>query len=318
MRAAAAVAAVALFACSNSGNRSAPTTMAATHSRVEISPLEGRPSAVAVGAGAVWVADDERGVVLRLDERSGRHLGSPIAVSAHPIAIDVSDNGVNQGTVWVADRAGTVTRIDVATVTVTDAPIELGGHLVDLLVDGAQVWVGDIETNTVHILDAATGALTGQVAVADGVVRLAAGPSGVWVTNRDHTVTRIDRATHTVGPPVEVGAGPIGITVAQGVAWIANADDATISRLSADDGHPIGPAVEVSGAPIGVVIAGNDAWVVQQDARAVTRLDPRTGAVVERSIDLHMRPRDAASSSAGTWVVGIDPPSAVLVTRPGA
>jgi DNA-binding beta-propeller fold protein YncE len=102
------------------------------------------------------------------------------------------------------------------------------------------------------------------------------------------------------------------------VAWIANSDDGTISRLGADDGHTIGPAVDVGGAPISIVVANDDASVVQQDARAISRLDARTGAVVERGVDLRMRPRDAASSNAGTWVVGIDPSAAVLVRPPGA
>jgi DNA-binding beta-propeller fold protein YncE len=314
VRFAALVAAVALVACSSASKGSAPsTTTAPAHSRTEISPLEGRPSAVAVGAGAVWVADDARGVVLRLDERNGRQVGPPVAVSPHPIAIDVSDSKV-----WVADRAGTITRIDIASATVTDAPIDLGGHVVDLIVDGKVVWVADIETNTVQPLDVGTGALGERVVVVDGVVRLAAGPTGVWVTNRDHTATQIDRATHKVGPPVAVGAFPIGVTIANGVAWIANSDDGTVSRLGADDGHTIGPAVDVGGAPISIAVANDDAWVVQQDARAISRLDARTGVIVERGVDLHLRPRDAASSSAGTWVVGIDPSAAVLVRPPGA
>jgi len=101
-RAAAFVVAATILACSSASTQPTSTTTAPARSRVEISPLEGRPSALAVGAGAVWVADDERGVVLRLDEHSGKQFGPAIAVSPHPIAIDVSDSKV-----WVADRAGT-------------------------------------------------------------------------------------------------------------------------------------------------------------------------------------------------------------------
>jgi streptogramin lyase len=63
--------------------------------------LEGRPSAVAHGHGALWVADDERGVVLRLDLADGTPLGEPIPASARPTAIAVADDAI-----WVSDPGG--------------------------------------------------------------------------------------------------------------------------------------------------------------------------------------------------------------------
>ena len=132
-RLAACLIVTALAACSS-------TTEHSPAPHAEISPLQGRPSAVAVGGGSVWVADDARGVVLRLDPSNGIQRGAPIAVSPHPVAIDADDR-----TVWVADRAGTITRIDTTKATVTGSPIELGGQVVDVLADGPGTWVADIE-----------------------------------------------------------------------------------------------------------------------------------------------------------------------------
>ena len=164
--------------------------------------LDGRPAAVASGAGALWVADDERGVVLRLDPTDGSPIGPPIAVSPAPRAMAVGTT-----TVWVADADGTVTRIDADTGE-ADAPIALGGALVDVAVDGEQAWIGDIEAGTVRSVDAATGVVGAAITVPGGVVRLAVADRQLWVTGLEATVTPIDLETGMVGSPVPVGRVP--------------------------------------------------------------------------------------------------------------
>ena len=162
-----------------------------------------------------------------------------------------------------------------------------------------------------------TGAVSGvpgpRIPINGGVVRLAAGPAGLWVTNGDHTVALIDRVTRIAGMPLAVGAGPIGVAVEQGIAWIANSDDGTVSRLDASDGHSIGSPIMVGGTPVSVVVADGRAWVMQQDARTVTQLDSGTGAQSGGPTGLGTRPRDAARSTEGVWVVGVDPSAAVLL-----
>ena len=72
--------------------------------------LPGGPAAIAAGAGAVWVAGEEDGLVTKSIPRSGAAV-KPIGVGNAPSALAVGFGGV-----WVANRDdGTVTRIDAAT-----------------------------------------------------------------------------------------------------------------------------------------------------------------------------------------------------------
>ena len=89
--------------------------------RMQRIDVPGGPAAIAAGAGAVWVAGEEDGVVTKLDPRSGAPL-KPISVGNAPAALAVGFGGV-----WVANRDdGTVMRIDTATDAVS-ATVPVGG-----------------------------------------------------------------------------------------------------------------------------------------------------------------------------------------------
>ena len=60
--------------------------------------LPGGPAAITAGAGAVWVAGEEDGVVTRLDLHSGAAL-KQVGVGNGPAALAVGYGGV-----WVANR----------------------------------------------------------------------------------------------------------------------------------------------------------------------------------------------------------------------
>jgi YVTN family beta-propeller protein len=92
-------------------------------------------SAVAVGGGAVWIADDEDGTVSRV-------LSRPLQFVAR-IEVGRAPGGLafGAGSVWVANRAdGTVSRIDPRTNTVT-ATIRIGRRPEELVFAGGLVWV---------------------------------------------------------------------------------------------------------------------------------------------------------------------------------
>lgn len=95
-----------------------------------------RPTGMAAGAGAIWVACTEDDYVARLDSSSEFEAARTIPVGDGPRAIATDD-----GSVWVANAAdGTVSRIDpetnkvVKTITVGNAPAGIA------VVDGS-VWV---------------------------------------------------------------------------------------------------------------------------------------------------------------------------------
>jgi peptide/nickel transport system substrate-binding protein len=93
------------------------------------------PDAVAVGAGAVWVADELDDAVTRIDPVR-RNAVTTVAVGSAPSAV-----AVGAGAVWVANRLdGTVSRIDPRANRVV-ATIAVGGAPAGLSVSGDRVWV---------------------------------------------------------------------------------------------------------------------------------------------------------------------------------
>jgi YVTN family beta-propeller protein len=92
------------------------------------------PQALAVGAGAVWVADFVGDRVVRLDPSTGARTAIP--AGRGPVSIAVGADAV-----WVANRLDrTVARLDPTTLAVTDT-VALGKRPTDIAVDGSSVWV---------------------------------------------------------------------------------------------------------------------------------------------------------------------------------
>ena len=93
------------------------------------------PSALAVGARGVWVANAREDTVSRLDPRSGAAVAR-IAVGHRPTGIAVAS-----GAVWVANSvSGTLSRIDPAAGRVTRT-VELGSAPQALAVADGRLWV---------------------------------------------------------------------------------------------------------------------------------------------------------------------------------
>lgn len=270
--------------------------------------VAGRPSAVTVAGGMVWVADDQRGVVVTLDENTGYVVGAPIKVGPSPVAL-ASD----VRTVWVADAAGRVQGIDMRTRRARDETMVSGGTPSGLAVAAGTLWITDVENGALvpRALGSHPGGPTPPVAIPDGAVRVAVDRGSVWVTNSDHTVTRVDARTLQLDSPIAVGHGPIGVAAHDGVVWVANSDDDTVSRIA--DGRATSTA-HVPAAPVAVAAASDGAWVVSQDGLRLARLDPATGRV-RQSIPIEARPRGVAVGRTRVWLVGVDPDEVIGVLR---
>lgn len=100
-----------------------------------VTTLEALPTAMAIGAGAIWVTDGGADLLWRLDLQSGRPTRT-IGVGSYPAGV-----AVGKGSVWVANRAdGTVSRVDPATNRVT-ATIRVGPRPESVSIGNEYVWV---------------------------------------------------------------------------------------------------------------------------------------------------------------------------------
>jgi YVTN family beta-propeller protein len=113
----------------------------------QVDPNAG-PTAVAVGAGAVWVTDSDANTVTRIDPTG---LVTPIPVGHGPSAIAIGAGGI-----WVADTLDdTVVRIDPSTRAVTNM-ITVGRAPTGVAFGAGSVWVANSGDGTVTRIDPAT------------------------------------------------------------------------------------------------------------------------------------------------------------------
>ncbi|HEX9505606.1 MAG TPA: ABC transporter substrate-binding protein, partial [Acidimicrobiia bacterium] len=136
--------------------------------------IDVRPSALAVGAGAVWITDYDDGLLTRVDPSSGVDLGT-IHVGDGPAAVTVGDGGV-----WVANSLdSTVSRVDPASDTPGPA-IPVGSYPVALAVNGPSIEVANAHSASVSRIDARSNRVVATTTVGGGPTALAAAGGRVW------------------------------------------------------------------------------------------------------------------------------------------
>jgi YVTN family beta-propeller protein len=138
------------------------------------------PTALAVGAHALWVAgqgDNNEGLLERIDPHSGARI--PFRVGAGPVAVAVGD-----GAVWVANSLdSTVSKVDPESDTVVGT-ISVGSNPVALAIDGGTVAVANEYASSVSRIDAHSGVVKGTTAVGGGPTALVSAGGRIWVGTR--------------------------------------------------------------------------------------------------------------------------------------
>jgi branched-chain amino acid transport system substrate-binding protein len=243
------------------------------------------PSALAIGAGAVWT-NRVRSKLARIavgGQRTIRDLGPTHSV-----------DGVAEGfgAVWVASSADDrLLRVDPRTLRIITAiPIagrpgaRVAGPLAVALGAGA-VWVADAISGTVTRVSPSLDALTATIPVGTHPTRIVARADGVWVITQAGLV-RIDPQSYTVTRRVAL-TGATALALGAGSLWVttrANSEPrghavprpAAPARPIADGCRPVaGPrgvrpdVLVVSELPTN---NGNRASQSSRDARAAMRL----------------------------------------------
>jgi YVTN family beta-propeller protein len=235
-----------------------------THTVDQTIAVNSTPSAIAVGGGAVWVANNFSGTVSRVDPAAD-HVVQTIQVGNGPSGIAVGD-----GAVWVANsNGGTLSKLDAVSGLVVKT-IPLGGAT-DVAVGLGAIWVSDAANGRVLRIDPRTDQVTAAINVGTGPSAITPGDGSVWVANSlDGTVSRIDPRTNHVLAAIPVGNGPGAIAVATGGVWVANGFGHSVVRIdSATDA--VTRTITVGNNPGGLAAAGGLIWVSAQDSGASHR-----------------------------------------------
>jgi YVTN family beta-propeller protein len=266
-------------------------------------PVVPRPNALVLAGGQVWVGSAAASRLVRVDQKTGRRLGS----TAVPRGL--TSLAVGRGFVWIANQARqTVSRVSVRTHKLVGTPYTVAGRPVAIAVTRSAVWVGSRtgarsgqRTQLLLKLDPRSGALLNTIPIPRGVENLTVGEGAVWVTNRfADTVTRVDTATGKQRL-IRVGSDPKGIDTGAGYVWVANEGDGTVSRIDAA-GNGASP-ISVGLDPRGVAVNRYAVWVSGYDASELARIDPKTARPAGDHVPTALNPFKLALSGHTLWLI---------------
>jgi YVTN family beta-propeller protein len=184
------------------------------------------PYAITYGAGSIWVSNESSGSISRINPARNRVVKT-IRIGGGPNGLAVAF-----GSLWVADyRLGRILRIDPSTNKVT-AKLALA-HADWITPTAGALWISS-ETNSVYRLDPQMLRITASVPVGQNPLASTLVGAELWVPNIDSdSVSVVDTATATLKRTIPVGESPIAVVEEAGAAWVTSEGDGDVWRFPA-------------------------------------------------------------------------------------
>ncbi|MEU9167406.1 beta-N-acetylglucosaminidase domain-containing protein [Streptomyces sp. NPDC048420] len=227
---------------------------------------------------------DAKVTITLIGKAEGVHsvVAEGTGILSRALPVQVTD-GTGTPRALTANFSGaSVSSIDLSTDTTTDIAVGNNPGEVVVSADGRTAYAANQGSNSVSVIDVASGKVTATVAVGKVPAGLALTPDGdtLWVANyTDGTVQSIDTATLKTGTPVPVGSGPenMAITPDGRTLYVADIHDNTVSPVDLTTGKA-GPAIPVGPSPFNVVAApdGKTVYVSNSGGSTVTPIDTTT------------------------------------------
>ena len=277
-------------------------------------PVRAAPSAYVVNQCASS-SNCTYGTVSVIDTASGL-VTATIPVGIDPQGVAVSPSGrrvyVNNYCGNSACFNGTVSVIDTATNAVT-ATITVGANPIGVTVnpDGSRVYVANNGSDTVSVIDTATGQVTGSpITVGVNPFGVAVSPDGsrVYATNdSSDSVSVIDTATDQVTASI-IESDPLGVAVSPDGSRVYVSNNCTYGSclngtVSVIDTatNAVTATITVGANPIGVTVNpdGSRVYVANQTSDSVSVIDTATGQVTA-TIPIGSQPIGVAVSPDGS------------------
>lgn len=283
-------------------------------------PAGRTPSALAAGAGGLWMVDAEARTVVRMN--AGSRDVETLATGATP-----TDLAVGAGAVWVANatpRKGSailgpvpeaVVRIDPATRAQRVAQLPGEGITTDTWPDSRiaatrdAVWALTANGSIARI-DPATAAVTGIVPRVR-VLAIAAGGAGVWAIGLHQTLLRLDERTGAVRRRIHIPTTDLGtLAVGPAAVWTTSWADGKLYRI--DPSGRLG-SVSVGEGVNDLALVEGQVWAVSPISGTVTTIDAAAMRVI-RSTPVEGELRSLAADRGTVWMA-VTRPAEALSTK---
>jgi YVTN family beta-propeller protein len=264
-------------------------------------PVGNAPGSIAVGEGAVWVANEEDQTLSRIDPRT-RRVVKTIPLDATPTGL-----AVGAGAVWVAHGlTGEVSRVDpdlneAQNIEVLPAP-PLGSWRAGAVAVGfGSVWI--VWGNSiVSRIDPGTNRVVSPAAYAGNAPSdIATGEGAVWIVNRgESTVFRINPRTNALLNTITVSGRPAGIAVGADAVWVTDVEGDLLARISPLENSATTTPVPGKG-PLGVAVGFGGVWVAESGSSTVSAINPVTREV-EATVRVGNRPQGITAGEGAVWI----------------
>ncbi len=231
------------------------------------------PSAIAAGAGSVWVGSQDDGTVSRVDPKT-----NAIRDRQHGRADSDRDSRRQRaGREPVRRRLST---IDPASMSIGTSPQPGFGYSSLTLGEGALwgLWILGVSLDRIN-----HGGQVVKTVTDLGLdpFALAAGQGAVWVLDDAlRSVFRVDPATNSVARRLQLHFDPGGIAVGGGSVWVTNPSGGSVVRIDPRSNRIVG-STRVGRDPVRFVGGGGSVWVANYEDGTVSRIDAHTGSVVK-------------------------------------
>jgi serine/threonine-protein kinase len=258
------------------------------------------PLRIAAGSEKIWVLSEPEATLTRIDAETDEVIGPALDLPEGVAAV-----AVGGGSVWVTDaKTGQLLRVDDESGAVTQR-IEVGGHPGPLVYGGGRVWVADTRGAGITAVNAKGGRVVRRhLGPHTAPLRLATGAGSLWISSAaTGQVHHIGLGAFAIGKSIPAGRHPAGITVADGLVWVADARSGSVIRLDPSVQAVSGSPTLVGERPGGIDAGPNLLWVTLAGEDAVRRLELPSGEPDGGPIAVGPEPGAIAVGETAVWVV---------------
>lgn len=228
----------------------------------------------AFGFGSLWLSVARAKQLVRLDQRTGRPIGEPIALPFAPAAVAVSKDAVWAAVVPGNDQPDQLLKIDPRTGQ-TLATVSYPYGIMALTTSPTALWVAARRRARVQRVDLETGAVQKTIRVGNNRSEdIAYRDGALWAaTPEDNAVYKMTTKTGDV-IPISVGQQPRQLELGDDVVYVTNYSSSDLYTIDAERSRVVGDPLGLSVNPFSLAFdrARGTLWVGSQPENTLSRV----------------------------------------------